>query len=350
MKKLALVALFAALGAPAMAGPANNPRLEAYLAEQLTACPGAQTLLESVDVQGPRHFDAYRITMTSDIEMCRERMFALHSPSTGQVIAGQILPLEPSSKSTTEKVQELLTERMKLDAKVTILDETLPDGVKRVKIAKPSPTGDVTIYGYVDESEQFFIMGRRGNLSEDPKTTLFDSLEVENAAVRGPAMAPIEILELSDFQCPACRRAHQIIEPYIERHGNQIRYMRLDLPITDFHDWSMKASLGGQAIRKIAPEYYWRYVDYIFENQPNITKETVDQFIRDFVEGVGIDWEKFQPYYESPSQRSRLNRQAGRAFENSIFATPTIIVNGRPLFYGEEASGLKASMKQLFGE
>ena len=350
MKRFIFAAVIVATAGSALAGPANKPELQAYLEKTLTVCPGAQTVLETVDVEGPRNFDAYRISMTSSIENCRERAFALHSPATGQVISGQIIPLEPSPKPTAEKVEELLETRMKLDAQSRILDEKLPDGVKRVKITKASPAGDVTFYGYLDASEQFFILGRRGNVSENPKTTLFEALDIANAATRGPKNAQIEILEISDFQCPACARAHQILEPYVEKQGDRIHYLRLDLPITDFHDWSMNAALGARAIEKIAPKHYWSYVDYIFANQPNITADSIDQVVRDFVDGVGIDWKTFQRHYESPSERDRLNRQTGRAFENNIFATPTILVNGRTLYYGENGSGLQAYLRQLFGE
>ncbi len=348
MKNLALAAIGVAVAASALAGPANNPKLHSYLEKNLTVCPGAQSVLETVDVRGPANFDAYRITMSSDDENCRERTYALYSPASGQVISGQIIPLEASARPTAAKVQDLVEKRMQLDATTRVLEEKLPDGVKKVKISKSSPTGDVTIYGYLDASEQFFILGRRGNLSENPSTTLYDSLDVESAASRGPKNAQVEILELSDFQCPACRRAHQILEPYVKQYGDRIRYLRLDLPITDHHDWSMKAALGARALQKISPEHYWGYVNYIFENQPNITAESIDGVVRDFVEGSGLDWQTFVRYYESPSEQSRLNRQTGKAFENNIFATPTILVNGRTLFYGQDGSGLEAYLDQLF--
>lgn len=350
MKRLHLVALAAILTLPVSAGPADYPALESYLAKTLTLCPGARTVLETVDVAGPRNFNAYRITMSSSDEYCQERAFALHSPVTGQVLVGQIVPLDEGATPVADKVQKLLEERMKLKGSSKILDQKLPDGLKRVKITKSSPSGDVTLYGYVDASEKFFILGRRGELGTDPTRTLLENLDAAKAASRGPRGARIEILELSDFQCPACRRAHQILEPYVEKFGDQIHYRRLDLPITDFHDWAMKASLGAQAMRAVAPQHYWRYVDYIFTNQPNITAATIDTVVRDFVEGVGIDWKTFQPHYDSPSTRDRLNRQTGRAFENNIFGTPTILVNGRSIYYGDDASGLKAYLEQLFGK
>lgn len=350
MKNIVFAAIGLAVAVSALGGPANNPKLHAYLEKNLTACPGAKSVLETVDVDGPANFDAYRITMSSQDENCRERTYALYSPTSGQVISGQIIPLEASARPTAAKIQELVEERMKLDATTRVLEEKLPDGVKRVKISKSSPTGEVVLYGYIDASEQFFILGRRGNLSENPATTLYESLDVESAAARGPKNAQVEILELSDFQCPACRRAHQILEPYVEKYGDRIRYLRLDLPITDHHDWAMDAALGARAIQKVSPEHYWSYVDYIFENQPNITAQSIDGIVRDFVEGSGIDWETFVRYYESPSERNRLNRQTGRAFENNIFATPTVLVNGRTLFYGQDGSGLKAYLDELFGE
>lgn len=350
MRKIFVAVILAAISGIAIAAPTDHSQLEQYLSGIVTLCPNPQYSLEKIDGPGPANFETFLISVSGS-GSCRERAVAVYSSRSGQVLTGQFFPVglnEQAPLPVRERIQQQLQRGIRQRLNVRILGDQLPDGLRRVEITKESPTGPVVLHGYLDRSQEYLIIGRRGTMGEAPGKTLFRALGAENAATRGSEKAAVEILEVSDFQCPACRRAHEIIEPYVRKHGNRIRYMRLDLPITDFHDWTMQAALGGRAIEKMAPEHYWSYVDYIFQKQPEITKSSIDRYVRDFVEGKGLDWNRFRPHYQSASEREALNRQAGRAFENNIVSTPTIVINGRIVHYGENGSGLEAHLKRLF--
>jgi protein-disulfide isomerase len=350
MKKIFVAVMLTAISGIAMAAPADHSQLEQYLSGIVTLCPNPEYKLEKIDGPGPANFETFVISVSGS-GSCWERAAAIYSSRSGQVLTGQFFPVALNERAplpAAERIRQQLQRGIQQRLDVRILGDQLPDGLKRVEITKESPTGPVVVHGYLDRSQEYLIIGRRGTVAEAPGKTLFRALGVENAATRGRENAPVEILEISDFQCPACRRAHEIIEPYVRKHGDRIRYMRLDLPITDFHDWTMQAALGGRAIQKTAPAHYWSYVDYIFQKQPEITKSSIDRYVRDFVEGKGLDWTQFRPHYQSASEREKLNRQTGRAFENNIVSTPTIIINGKIVHYGENGSGLEAHLKGLF--
>lgn len=336
--------LFAAL--PVFAGPADNPELERWLRKSVMTCPDATYEFVTVDVQGPEEFEAYRFKTEGSGE-CRDMAYALYSPESGQVLAGQVIPVPPGEGSPSERIGELLRSRMKIEVSVRPYGDSIEDGVQPLMIEKSSPEGIVPIRGWLDSSGTFFVLGRRGNLSRDPGMTLLEAIGVENGVSKGPENAQVRIVELSDLQCPACQKAHTLVEPILEKHASKVHYTRLDMPVTDYHDWAMKAALGAVAIQKMDESRYWAYVDYIFENQANLSAENIDQFLADFVEGSGLDGEQFARHLDSAEAKKQLNAQVGAAFSNGIFGTPTFIVNGRTIFYGRGADNIASYLTNL---
>lgn len=349
IRRAVLTLLLTAIPVTVLAGPADNPKVEKWMRRAMTQCPSPTWEFASVDQPLPAGLAAYRLREVSESANCRETAFALVTES-GQILAGQIVPLGNEPVSAAVKIKALFTERMKMDVDVEVTASPLKDGIREVIIRKKSPTGVVPIRGWLDASQRLFVLGRRGDIERDAGATLLDDLEASRGASKGPSNAQIRIVELSDLQCPSCRRGHEIMAPMLKKYGDRIHYTRLDLPISDSHDWTMRASQAAVSIQKLAPEHYWGFVDYIFANQPTITAATIDEVVRDYVTGVGIDWTKFEKQYESKALRSDLNDQVGRAFSNGIFATPTFLVNGRSIFYGPGGAELEAYMKMIMGE
>ena len=53
-----------------------------------------------------------------------------------------------------------------------------------------------------------------------------------------------------------------------------------------------------------------------------------------------ISWSSVQPLYTSSKETQALLDQVGKAFGSGIFATPTFLVNGTPVYYGQGGSHL----------
>ena len=211
------------------------------------------------------------------------------------------------------------------------------------------PTGPFAYHGFVDSSSTFLIVGSRGNLTIDPAQSLREALNASNAVQRGNKNAKVEIIELSDFQCPTCGRAHKKVEPIIESNLSKVNYHRIDLPLFEHHEWSLPAALGARAILKVAPTQYWKYVNFIFENQEVIGKTDFDTVLKDFCSDHDIDWAKIQTIYRSPAERAALMEQISRAFDNGISSTPTYIINGQMMGYGPEGTFTISQIKKALG-
>lgn len=332
MKRLLSLALMALLPLPLFAADA---KLQKYVERSLQNCPGSKVAVDRVEQPGPAGFILYRVTQTSTDSRCGRAAYAMVSPASGQIIFGDLFPLTDDGRTPEERLKEFGTSKLKKKVEVRIDPASLPDGLRKVNILTPSAAGPFSHGGFLDSSGKYFILGRRGTLKTDPGKSLLDAIGMSSAVTRGNKAAKVQIVELSDFQCPTCKRAHDVMETIIPPNLNKLAYSRLDLSIFEHHDWSLQAALAARAIQKVAPQHYWKFVDHIFDNQEVINKAIVDTAVRDFVDDNGIDWKKFEPVYRSTSERNALLSQIAAAYDNGIFATPTFIVNGQIIGYGE---------------
>ena len=346
MKRIAPFLLLLVCSVAYAGKPVNDPALERYFRRSMPNCPGADVRLETWDKPGPSGFLAIRGTHTSNDERCGRQATLLVGSASDTRIVGDVFNI-PDGKDPIEKRLTAFAANMLKKQVTASLGAPNKEGLRVATITSTTPHGPFHYRGWVDKSGKFFIVGKMGTKNVDPGDTLLSSLGASKGAIRGNTMARIRIVELSDFQCPTCARAHELIEPLIKKNLNRISYTRLDLPLFEHHDWSLKAAAAGRAMQSVAPAKYWQFVDYIFGNQEAITKGNVDQMIKNFVEDNDIAWAKFAAIHQSAETKKALLSQVSTAFDNSVYATPTFIVNGQPVFYGTNGDFLRMYLEQL---
>ncbi|HKO59390.1 MAG TPA: thioredoxin domain-containing protein [Thermoanaerobaculia bacterium] len=349
MKRLLLAAaLILALPLSAQRRPSvDNVALRSYVTKAMTRCPAPVLTLDPINQTGPANFLVYEANLRSSDENCNSRKYVLYSPTTQQVLIGTIFPLPNDPRPANVRIAEQTTEMMKTPMQATVSPFPLPDGMKAVTISKNTNYGPFVYHAFLDASERFVMVGSRGNLRVDPGKTLLEGLGVVGGVRRGNKTGKVQIVELSDFQCPTCSRAHKKIEPLIAKNLSKINYTRIDLPLFEHHEWAVAATLGGRAIQKVAPDKYWTYVDYVFANQEEIGKmPSFDKFLQNWVEDHDIDWKKVATIYNLPSERAAVLDQVSRAFDNGINSTPTYIVNGQVMGFGPDGSFTYEAIKK----
>ena len=344
------IAAFAALVPTlALAAPADVGTLKSYAAQSLSKCPDQKLTVERVDKESPIGFIAYLVTQTSSDSTCGRQTTLLYSPLTQQTLLGTVIDLPSDARNVEVRVAERAMEVLKQPLTASVSKFPLPDRLKAVSIYKQTEYGKFAFHGFVDASERFLIVGTRGNLLMPPSKTLIDSLGIQNGVRRGNPKAKAQIIELSDFECPTCRRAHLEIEPLIEKRLAKVDYIRLDLPLFEHHEWAMPAALAARAIHKVAPAKYWAFVNYVYENQEQIGKRKFDDVIKEYCEDRDINWPAVEKVYRSPAERSALLEQVARIFDNGVASTPTYIVNGQIMGFGPEGSFTIKAVKDALG-
>lgn len=312
--------------------------LKSYASRILPRCPGGSLMMEPISPPGPKNFKAYVVKLTSTDQYCGSQKYLLHSPQSQQIVIGSVIPLPADNRPTPLRISTEASRLLGHPMTATVAPFPLPDGLRAVSIVRQTPYGPFSYNGFVDGSEQYLIVGFRGSLTTDPFKTMRETLGVANGVKRGNADAKVEILELSDFQCPTCARAHENLEPLIQKNLSKMSYVRIDLPLFEHHEWALPAAMGGRAIQKVAPNKYWHYVDYIFKNQEQIGKRKIDDVVREWTEDNDLDWAAVSKIYNSATERKALLEQVSRAYAAGVASTPTFVVNGQIMGFGPDGA------------
>jgi protein-disulfide isomerase len=352
MKRL-LIATTVALILPlcAIAQPADLNTLRAYAAKAMPRCPGSAVTLEPLPSAGPSGFIAYGLTHTSSDSTCGRKTYFFYSPSSQQIVVASLFPLPADARPAADRIAEVVMEALKKPVKVTIAPFPLPDGLRAVNMARETAYGSFSYHAFLDASQRWMMVGSRGNLRTEPAQSLLESINLSSAVRRGNPKSKIKIVELSDFQCPTCARAHKKVEPIITKNLSKVDYYRLDLPLFEHHEWSAEAALGARAIARVAPGKYWTYVNFVFDNQDSIVdgKQPFEKTLRNFVEDHDINWSAVEKIVHSPAERAALLEQVSRSFDIGINSTPTYIVNGQVLGFGPEGTYTIEQIKKAIG-
>ena len=290
MRKLLLV-LSIVVSSAASAAPVNNPQLEAFLRKAMTICPSPTFVIEPVTEQGPSGFDSYRVTQTSKTDdRCREVNFAMVSRASNQLLLAAVFPLPSDGRPLDVRVKETTDKVLEKKTSISIAQMPMTDGLRKVVISYDTPFGPLRADAYLDSSSRFLMAGRILDRSQDPRRQYLKALGAEGAARKGTKGAAVEILEISDFQCPSCGAAHGQMEPFLKKYGNRISYARLDLPFFEHHDWAIHAAVVARALQRTAPSKYWAFVDFVFSNQESLTAKNVEAKMREFLADNDVDW------------------------------------------------------------
>jgi protein-disulfide isomerase len=340
------------LCASAQMAPSLSVALKNFASRSSAQCPGARITVDALAANGgPTGFSLYTLTQESTDPSCQRKTYMLFSPATSQVLIGTIFTLDQDSRPVAARIADKAGAALQEKVNVTIAPFPLPDGIHAVSITKQSKEagGVFTYHGFLDASNNYLIVGTRGNLRTDPGQALVDSIGLAGAQRRGNPRSKVQIIELSDFECPTCARAHKKVEPIIARNLDKVDYYRLDLPLFEHHEWALNAALGARALARVAPAKYWNYVNFVFENQETIGKQSFDTVLKNFVEDNDVNWKAVEKLYRSPAEKKALIEQVSRAFDNGILSTPTYIINGQVLGFGPEGTFTVDAIKNAIG-
>jgi len=90
-----------------------------------------------------------------------------------------------------------------------------------------------------------------------------------SARTKGRADAPVTVYEMSDFQCPFCRRFWMETFPVIEReyiNTGKVRWIFINFPIAQIHPNAVPAAEFAMCAAKQGK--FWPAHDRIYETQP----------------------------------------------------------------------------------
>ncbi|HEX2122777.1 MAG TPA: thioredoxin domain-containing protein [Thermoanaerobaculia bacterium] len=317
-----------------------DPKLDRAVRAALPVCADSTIAYSELPASLPR-FTGALVRVESKRPACAGQLSALLSP-TGGFYLGIPWPIANEPGTIEEKLKSFTWRNMQMNITAEV-DRKNPtaDGLLPVTLYQTTETGKLPLYGSVDPNGKFFFFGQFRRLSGDlraQRAKAFDAF-LANSPSRGSAGAPVTIIEFSDFECPSCKRASGYVDPILAKHGDKVRYVRYDLPLSG-HPWAFAASMAGRAIHRQKPELFWEFKKQVYENQESLNAFTFGEWARGFAEDRELDMKRYDADIVSEEIRNELLKGAGTAFSNDVRATPTYLVNGVPVDAGDQGKAL----------
>jgi Na+/H+ antiporter NhaA len=162
----------------------------------------------------------------------------------------------------------------------------------------------------------------RGEVSAGLPTVLSPPVDPARDHIRGPADAPLTLVEFADFECPFCGRATGMVRELRERFGDELRYVVRHLPLVDVHP---HAETAAEAMEEAGVQgRFWELHDKLFDHQDELEFED----LLGYAGAIGIDVEEMARALEDNRHAERIAADVQSAELSGARGTPTFFVNG----------------------
>ena len=148
------------------------------------------------------------------------------------------------------------------------------------------------------------------------------SVDPDHDHVRGPADAPVTLVEYGDFECPYCGQAEGVIRELLRNRGD-VRYVWRHLPLNDVHAHAQMAAEASEAAA--AQGAFWPYHDVLLQHQAALTPDDLLGYARD----LGLDVDRFAADVGRHAGAGRIAEDVDGADLSNVSGTPTFFINGR---------------------
>jgi protein-disulfide isomerase len=188
--------------------------------------------------------------------------------------------------------------------------------------------------------QQIFLVSADGRLlirgdildtAEDPFGRSRAGLNLHDQPSKGPADAPVTIVEFGDFQCPTCAQAYPTLKKLMAERKD-VRLVFKDLPLVNKHDWAYAAAVAGQCAFQQSPDAFWVLHDFFFENQAKLNAQNLEAQLDAFAtRQAALDPAKFRTCRDTKATSYTVDSSVREAAVLGVANTPTLFINGRPL-------------------
>jgi Na+/H+ antiporter NhaA len=140
--------------------------------------------------------------------------------------------------------------------------------------------------------------------------------------LRGPAEAPVTVVEYGDFECPYCGRAEPVVRELLADFGD-VRYVWRHLPLSDVHP---NADLAAEASEAAAAQgVFWEMHDLLLDHQGDLKLRD----LQTYAERLDLDLERYRDDLRRHVHAPRVEEDVDSADISGVTGTPTFFVNER---------------------
>jgi Na+/H+ antiporter NhaA len=153
-------------------------------------------------------------------------------------------------------------------------------------------------------------------------TDLAVAVDPRRDHLRGPAEAPVTVVEYGDFECPYCGQAEPVVRELLGDFGD-VRYVWRHLPLSDVHP---NADIASEAAEAAAAQgAFWEMHDLLLDHQGALRVPD----LRRYAEQLELDLERFDEEMRRHEHAPRIEEDVDSADSSGVTGTPTFFINER---------------------
>jgi protein-disulfide isomerase len=154
---------------------------------------------------------------------------------------------------------------------------------------------------------------------------------------RGPADAKIQMVEFSDFQCPACRYAEMPLRQIDTVYAGKIHFIFKHFPLR-MHPWAKPAAVAAECAGRQGK--FWEYHDRLYDKQDEWTNDKADGFFTSYAADLRLDVPAWDACRKDPSVTAAYESDMKDGDDAWVESTPTFFINGRRFAGGKQLAEL----------
>lgn len=281
------------------------------------------------------------------------RIYQIKSIALDYLIDQKIIEQEAIKKnlSTSEYLKNYY------ESKITVsnIDSLVYSfGLKNVPVVK----GGSMVY--LDKKSQDGRTEIKTRLESILKTQLLDSLKKESLEIckyiyppkspklnlsdlpvryRGNSNSKISMIVVSDYECDRCIQSHGMYNEIYDKYKNRIKYGSIN-----FSSIPTFASMAAEAAYK--QNKFWNFSDSLFVQNGVIDSAKVYNIAKN----MNLDMIKFDRDLHSEETFELLTNSIDKLVDKGLFATPTIIINGRLIFQSNSINEITHLLNNELGK
>ncbi len=148
------------------------------------------------------------------------------------------------------------------------------------------------------------------------------NIELQDSPSKGPANAPVLIVEFADFECPFCGAVKPVIDSLFEKFPGKVRLVFKNFPLS-MHQNAEKAARAAVAAQKQGK--FWEMHGLLFENQTALDPPNLEKL----AEKAGLNLSQFREDFASLATVDAVARDRKQGESLDLEGTPSIFINGR---------------------